>query len=250
MPSHFSDIGFEIASSEEILQYARSLPPGTPVISTPDGDYLRWAAGGGAELWFERGLQGDLVGMNPHFDTQVRTRVRLTGRQPDPAYALDGAFHLWLDPLPVGPDGDAEIGASPLVVDLPDYRTNDGLELPVEVDLAIAAFAHTLEVYATEADLRATGSMMSTESLIPSGLFFPGGDPKIPPRAEAILYGTVEATELRHNDATGRDFLWARVRTYGCSLEIVAVPVLAATLPVVGGIVGGTFWMSARVVGS
>jgi hypothetical protein len=188
--------------------------------------------------------------MNPHFDTQVRTRARLTARQPDPKYPLDGACHVWLDPQPVGDDGDLENGASPLLVDVPDYRTNDGLALPVEVDLAIAAFAHTLEVYATEAEMRATGSKMATESLIPSGLFFPGGDAKVPAKAEAILYGTVEATELRRNEATGRDFLWARLRTYGCRLEVVADPVLAPRLPVVGGILGGTFWMSARVAGT
>jgi len=248
VPSHFSDIGFEIASSAEILQYAKSLPAGTPVISTAVGDYVRWAAGGGAELWFERSPEGSLVGMNPHFDTQVRTRARLASRQPDPKYPLDGAFHVWLDPQPIGADGDAENGASPLLVDVPDYRTNDALALPVEVDLAIAAFAHTLEVYETEADMRTTGSMMATESLIPSGLFFPGGDVKVPPKAEAILYGTVEASELRHNAANNGDFMWARVRTSGCRLELVADPVLSPVLPVVGGIVGGTFWMSARVV--
>ena len=248
MPSHFSDIGFEIASSDEILPLARSLPAGTPVISTSAGDYVRWAAGGGAELWFERNPELALVGMNPHFDTQVTTRARLISRQPDPTYPLDGAFHLWLDPQPVGDDGDVENGATPLLVDVPDYRTYDALELPTEVDLAIAAFAHRLEVYADEAEMRATGSKMATQSLIPSGLFFPGGDLKVPARAEAILYGTVEATELRRNGATGIEFLWARVATWGCRLEIVADRALAPTLPVVGGIVGGTFWMSARVV--
>jgi hypothetical protein len=50
LPSHFSDIGFEIASSDEILRMARSLPAGTPVITTAAGDYVRWAVGGGAEL--------------------------------------------------------------------------------------------------------------------------------------------------------------------------------------------------------
>jgi hypothetical protein len=250
LPSHFSDIGFEIASSGEILKYSRTLPAGTPIYSTAAGDYVRWAAGGGAELWFERSPEGALVGMNPHFDTQVQTRARLTSRQPDPTYPLDGAFHLWLDPQPVGEEGDVENGASPLLVDVPDYRTNDALVLPAEVDLAIAAFAHTLEVFASEAEMRATGSKMATESLIPSGLFFAGGGDKVPARAEAILYGTVEATELRHNDATGRDFVWARVKTWGCRLEIVADPALAPTLPTVGGIVGGTFWMSARIVGA
>jgi hypothetical protein len=247
--SHFSDIGFRIESSEEILPLARSLPADTPVTRTPAGEYFRWSPGGGAELWFQRDSDLRLVGMNPHFDAQTPTRARLTARQPDPDHSLDGGFHLWLDPAGPISDGDGSDseGATPLFVDLPDYRAHDALRLPVDVDVQIAAFAHRLEVYATEADLRATGSPMAVESLIPSGLFFPGGGTKTPARAEAILYGTVEATEVRRNGATGHDFLWARVRTFGGRLEIVADPSLTEVRPVVGGIVGGTFWLSARI---
>ncbi len=248
MASHLSDIGFEFRSSDEILAAARALPLDTPVVSTAAGDYVRWAPGGGAELWFERDANMNMVGMNPHFNAVTPTRTRLTARQPDATYPLDGGFHLWLDPQPLDEDGDAETGAAPLFVAVPDYRAHDALELPIELDLAIAAFAHTLEVYATEAEMHATGSMMSVQSLIPSGLFLPGGVVKSPARAEAILYGTVEATEMRRNGATAREFIWARVQTFGGRLEIVADQSLAATSPVAGGIIGGTFWMSARLL--
>jgi len=247
MASHFSDIGFVVGSSAEILTLARSLPVGTPVITTPAGDYVRWSPGGGAELWFQRTPDLELVGMNPHFDVQTRTRVRLERRVDDPKYQLDGSFHLWLEPRPPDPGFPNEPdGASPLLVDTPDMRTYDGLELPLEVDATIAAFAHRLELFGSEAELRATGSIMASESLIPSGLFFPGGDERTPATAEAIFQGTVEATGMRRNGATGHEFIWARVRTYGARLEVVADPSLAARPPAVGDILGGTFWMSAR----
>src|SRR3954453_13275823 len=98
MVSHFSDIGFEIRSSDEILELARSLPAGTPVVETAAGAYFRWAPGGGAELWFQRDAELRLVGMNPHFDAQTPTPVRIVDRQPDPEHVLDGGFHVWLDP--------------------------------------------------------------------------------------------------------------------------------------------------------
>jgi hypothetical protein len=247
MASHFSDIGFEIGSTDEILALARALPTGTPRIGTAAGDYLRWSPGGGAELWFQRSPEQQLIGMNPHFDAQTRTRVRLTRREPDPKHPLDGGFHLWLDPAPVDPeDQDPAVGASPLFVDVPDFRAYDHFVPPLELDAAIAAFAHRLEVYASEEELRATGSKMATESLIPSGLFFPGGPSREPPAAEAIFYGSVQAAEVRRNGATNREFLWARVRTYGAMLEIVADPSLASRPPTAGDIIGGTFWMSAR----
>ena len=247
MASHFTDIGFVITSSEEMLELARSVPAGTPVIATSAGDYVRWSPGGGAELWLQRAPDLQLVGMNPHFDVETRTPVRLTSRVDDPAHPLDGGFHLWLAPEPIDPDdGDPDVGASPLFVDTPDMRTYDGIELPIDVDATIAAFAHTLDLYGSEAELRATGSIMATESLIPSGLFFPGGAERAPVKAEAILQGTVEATERRRNGATGDEFVWARVRTYGARLEVVADRTLATRAPEVGDILGGTFWMSAR----
>jgi hypothetical protein len=250
MATHFTDIGFVVTSGDDLLALARSIPAGTPVMKVAGGDYVRWEAGGGAELWFQRSPEFALVGANPYFAAETRTRVRLIARANDPKFPLDGGFHLWLAPEPIDPaDNDPEVGATPLLVDTPDMRLYDGLELPLEVDATIAAFAHRLELFADEAELRATGSMMAAESLIPSGLFFPGGDEKVPAKAEAIFQGTVEATETRRNGATGREFLWARVRTYGARLEVVADPVLATRMPAVGDILGGTFWMSARFPG-
>lgn len=247
MASHFSDVGFVIGSSDKVLALARSMPAGTPVTTTPAGDYVRWSPGGGAELWFQRAPDLQLVGMNPHFDVETRTPVRLMARVDDPAHPLDGGFHLWLAPEPIDlDDGDPGVGASPLFVDTPDMRVYDGIELPIDLDATIAAFAHTLELFGSEAELRATGSMMAAESLIPSGLFFPGGPERVPATAEAIFHGTVEAAETRRNGASGREFIWARVRTYGARLEVVADPTLASRQPVVGDILGGTFWMSAR----
>ncbi len=249
--SHFSDIGFVVRSTDDLTAFARALPPDTPADVTPFGHYLRWSPGAGTEFWFQIDLEHHLVGANPHFDARTPTRVRLTGREHSATHPLDGGFHLWLDPQPVDPaDGDAEVGASPLFVDVPDFRLHDDLVLPLEVDLAIAAFAHTFESHPTEEAFRATGSKMAAESLIPSGLFAPGGAITTPPRAEAILYGHVEATEVRTNPSSGRTFIWCRVQTYGGRLEIVADPSLVAEPPIVGGIVGGTFWLSARLAPS
>jgi hypothetical protein len=246
--SHFSDIGFVVASSDDLVAFARALPPDTHADATPFGHYLRWSPGSGAEFWFQIDLEHHLVGANPHFDAMTPTRVRLTARETSPTHPLDGGFHLWLDPQPIDPaDGDAGVGATPLLVDVPDFRLHDALVLPIDVDLAIAAFAHTFESHPTEEAFRATGSKMATESLIPSGLFAPGGAVTVPPRAEAILYGHVEATEVRTNPTSGLEFIWCRVQTYGGKLEIVADRTLAAELPVVGGIVGGSFWLSARL---
>ena len=248
MASHFSDIGFVVGTADDLSAFAHALPPDTPAFETAAGHYLRWSPGGGAELWFQV-AERRLIGVNPHFDATTPTRVRLAGREPDPAHPLDGAFHLWLDPLPIDPaDGGAMDGAAPALVDLPDYRTHDALALPADVEIAIAGFAQTLTVYPDEVAYHAVSPAFAVESLIPSGLFHVGGAAKVPPRAEAILSGTVEAAAVRANPTSGREFLWARVRTYGARLEIVADPSLTSIPPGVGSIVSGTFWLSGRIL--
>ena len=54
------------------------------------------------------------------------------------------------------------------------------------------------------------------------------------------------AAEERENPATGRAFLWLRLRTYGGEIEAVADPGLTAGIPAVGAVAVGTFWLSGR----
>lgn len=251
--SHWSDIGFDIRSVDDIVAHARAasgqLASGQlEMVAVNDGAYLRWSTGDGAEIWFQRDPGGNLVGANPHAAASTRTAVRIMSRTGDPKHSLDGGFDCWLAPWPWDPtdaDADPGTGEVPVYLDAPDFRVYDGLSLPADRDAAIVAFAHELNVYANEGELRATGSMMAVESLIPSGLFHPGGEQKVPAKAEAIFHGTVLEAEVRRNGHSGNAYHWARVRTYGATLEVVADPALARP-PRAGDIVGGSFWLSAR----
>ena len=95
-------------------------------------------------------------------------------------------------------------------------------------EVQLAAFAHELAVFA-DPDAYAEANEgrempYAAESFIPSGLFVTGDEPE--PAAEAFLTGTVLAARGRLNETTGDAFWWARVRTLGGELEIVADPAL------------------------
>jgi len=60
------------------------------------------------------------------------------------------------------------------VFDWPDAACWDGLSLPTEVDVQIAAFAHRLSLYESDEDYYASltdGPKFASESFVPSGLF-------------------------------------------------------------------------------
>ena len=110
----------------------------------------------------------------------------------------------------------------------PEAALHAELELPCVTEVQLAAFAHELAVFA-DADAYAEANEgrelpYAAESFIPSGLFVTGDEPE--PAAEAFFTGTVLAARGRMNETTGDAFWWARVRTLGGEIEIVADPVL------------------------
>ena len=59
--------------------------------------------------------------------------------------------------------------------------------------------------------------------------------------------GIVLDSSVLVNPATGRAFQWARVRTFGGELDLVADPEVVTGAFVTAGVVTGSFWLSGRV---
>jgi hypothetical protein len=69
MPSQFSTIGFSITSGEDLAALASHVADKAERISTPPGDYLKWAPPSGEQLWLQISPDGDAMGMSaahPH----------------------------------------------------------------------------------------------------------------------------------------------------------------------------------------
>src|SRR5918911_631495 len=205
MPSHMSDLGFVVESKADFEAIAlEALEHGTELQSA-SGTYVRWSPGAAVELWMQLDAAGDVVGLNPHYAGRARMRVGLVARLPRPASsALDGAFHGWADPGGTDP----ESGQYPFIFDVPDYELTGAVAVPSISEVQLAAFAHELQAYESEAayDAAQAGALKyAAESFIPAGLFgaAPGAASE-PPQAHAIFTGRVLDTALITNPATGR----------------------------------------------
>lgn len=245
MPSHMSTIGFPVQTNQDFERLARQAVASGETIEAPGGSYCVWSPGGGIELWAQRDLQGQLIGLNPHFSGKARMQVGLTGRVQRPqASALDGAFYGWAG----APADEPESGEYPFVFDAPDYRAYDALQLPTVGMVQLAAFAHHLTAVKNERAMRGWMRSMAPESCIPSGTFRPGGGTIDPPKAEVIFCGRVLETDRLINPDTQHAFYWARVRTLGGEFDVVADPAVVQGAIVKDGIVGGTCWLSGRLI--
>jgi hypothetical protein len=247
VPSHFSTLGFQIEREQDFVSLAEQVAAEAESIKVKDGTYLRWTGAGGEELWLQLNAQDEVVGMHPHFSGPSRIKARVTGRvrRADDT-DLDGAFHAWAAPN----DDSVEHGVYPFVFDVPDACVYSDFDVPGIALAQVAAFAHELSFFESEAAFQASQASaelkFGSKSFIPSGLFDDGDGGE--PQAHAMFTGEVVEAATRLNRISGRSFYWALVETLGGRYDVVIDKSLLAAQPVAGGVLSGTFWLSGRLI--
>ena len=243
MANHFLAIGFAVRDQDDVDELAaRIIDEGQPV-RVRGGQYIRWAPGGGAEVWAQFAGRR-MVGLTPHFAGSTALRAGIIDRVhlPDDS-ALEGGLHAWAN---APADGPLDQGEYPFVFAVPDFRGLDRMRVPAAARVQLAAFAHELDVHASEAAYRASQQAevkFAPESFIPLGMFVEEGQAPVP---LALIAGHVLAAERRTNPAGG-PFWWMHVRTLGAEIDVVAEEALVPEPPTAGGIVSGEFYLSGRV---
>jgi len=249
MASHMSSIGFPVQSVDDFNVLAkRAVTQAAKTITIPGiGYYRQWSPGAGIELWVDVNQQIQILGLNPHFDGKARMRVKLVNRIIHPKdTVLEGAFYGWANPE----SGVTSDGDYPFSFSAPDYRLHDKVSLPSEVTVQLAAFPGELLAFENLEAMRSSNtwmSQMAPESCIPSGTFLPKGGIIDPPKPEIMFCGTVQDTSQLKNPVTGLPFFWAKVRTLGGELDVVADPAAVKGTIKKKGIVGSMCWLSGRI---
>ena len=250
--SNLSDIGFPTRNEQDINDMISHVLELAETIACPPGFYLKFADASGAEIWLQGNKEQELIGFNPHFAGKSRRRVGLTNAIERESSELDGGFHGWANPT-----GEAaEIsGEYPFVFDVPDFRLNDGIELPRICEIQLTAFAsNEFEIFESEQAYRNSSPKdeltMAPKSFIPSGLFLPDDEatPIEPPRPIGIFAGEIKEYELKRNELSGNKFYWFSVETLGGGVDVVADAKLILVEPQIGGIVSGQFWLSGKII--
>jgi hypothetical protein len=246
MSDHFRTVGFTLERDELESLLQRAVDGGT-LIEAPHGDYHVFSPGGGAELWVNTyrlgGRRKELAGVNPHFTGDARINAIVEGIEPNAEFALEGEIYAWASPR------GEEHGLYPFSASVPDFDASlAARETPFRTVLALAGFAHEFAWWpdrtAYEEYLRAEPSAFAATSLVPLGLF---GNNTGRARSQAVVTGTVLASELRINPATERSFRHVRIDAYGGEIDVLASPDIVAGEPAVGGIARARCWLTARI---
>jgi hypothetical protein len=237
--SHFDAVGFDTADREGFNALVRSLAVMGEREDAVLGSRLLWADPSGAAIAvFVRDMSIECA--KPTFAGASRLVVSPAGATADPA----GCAFCAINKMDVF-DGDEMV--YPLAIELDDIHLGP---LPVSDDLvpiAVTAFAETIEVWsdvdAYNESKASDEHPLAPRSLIPSGMFAPGGGER-PLRAEAIITGVVIDAEGKTNTQSMRPFDWCLIETYAATIDVVSEVRPEAFAP--GQVVQGTFWLVGR----
>ena len=247
MPDPFSTIGFPLQDESDFSDLATRLAAESQRIPVSGGAYLLWASPGGEQVWLQGDSDGYLVGMTPHFagKSQVSVSVGSILRRPGETF-LDGTIRGCMNDET---QPNAGIADCPIVVDVPNLATHGRLELPICVDVQVAAFAREASTFASEDAYYAAQEPggFASRSYVPSGTFTPGGGATEPPHAFGIFTGHVLEAAAKRNRRTDAPFYWALVDTLGGTFDVLIDPELLPEPPRAGGILQGSFWFSGTI---
>jgi hypothetical protein len=263
MTDHFSVIGFDAGSAEELAELVSKLPEsGGASQPCAAGYYYRWRADTGPELWIhvmkEQENRLTIVGVTPFFAGAGRMPVRVMKKRRRPSdNAFEGAVFVEIQPGP-RPHQCATVA----LFDLVDYACWANRVAPFLAQAQVVAFAHELTIFPSEDAFSRIQEQervkFTPESFFASGLFSFAGESSEAifhdPSAEdfdapsrGFLTGRVLASDQRRNSVTGQAFHTALVKTLGGTMDVVAdVRQVQGELRQ-GCIIQGEFWLCARL---
>ncbi len=250
--SHFSMVGFPVditsaqtagADFEHYVQLCNPEPLSKEGLLCVVKDHS------GAELWVSLLDKGEgpveLNTANPAFSGRGKTKIVVTADASPPEWK----------PYEVRIQAQFASGEAPLILDLADPREASRFIAGAKLEVDVTAFADEIALhdseqvyYASQKDVKVK---FASNHFIPSGMFSTGSDQSGQPQystAHALFAGKILEAELRNNATGGGKFWWVLVQTFdGATFNVVADPIAVKTAPRIGGILSGSFWLSARL---
>ncbi len=249
MSSHFTAIGFPVREMREYWALAQKAAQSGERLEIPGGRRLvRWAPGGGPEIWAQTNEAGEALVATPFFASDDTYRMALTGAGSSDDEGFEGWIDGWLNPTE---EDEPYSGVFPLRIDLVNYALcQPRLRPEVVVSLRLTVIMHEATLYpdaqAYEAvkDVTYRPPVQSFASSIHFGLDEPTGDAD----ATALVTGYISESREMTNPATGAAYWWMRIATTGVTLSLVADREVLPVDPRAGMVLSGSGWVLGEVL--
>lgn len=245
--SHFSAIGFDIQTEEDISRLVDEILDVAIEHSVHEHlTYLRYTDPSGAEIWLCGNNESQkIVGCTPCFLPIQTQNFGIMKMMPiQQGQYGDGSTYGWLNAEYFDDDMD---GTYPLFIDLPDYLNHQNKQHNQKAYLTL--FAEDVSLYVDEDEFYQSKEQdklsPAKECFFPMGTFTDDNSYDAM-NAQVLVGGTVLKGELRTNQLTKNQFYWCLIQTYGSHYEAVYPFDMFDKVPEVGNIVFGKYWLTGR----
>lgn len=239
--SHFSDIGFNVRSQQDMVDLARIGIKEGIQHKTEKGVYIQHKLKSGIELWSQFDNKGALIGLNPHFHGISNIEIHAKTVPNSKGSILDGSYSC-----EIGEEPDNY--CYPLYVDSPNFYMNPLKSDSEKARMQITAFADEIKYFSDEKEFsKATAEhMIAPQAFIPTGLFT--NEKNKFPEAHAMITGKVLQSKRMINEISKNPFYWLLIETFGATYDVVADMQFFEKEPIVGGTIYSQFWLSGMIL--
>jgi hypothetical protein len=267
------EMGFPVPTAKDYLNLTLRVTEEGETVVTPVGTYLLWTPSKGIELRVKVVSEDELTFVHAHFMGEARMHVAIVDKKRYEKTALaEGGFIAYPNPvkgqgfltehvnLQYG-DGTYS-GHIPLLFDTPDFDKYAELEPPFLADIQLTAFPFLLRSFETEDDWidwqidsgieepdeNGDYGYFTGMTFLPDAVGHQRKHKDDYPKSTAFIAGTILENAILTNDATGKDFCWAKVITKLGEVDIVAAPDILDGPIVQNGILSCHCSLSGRIV--
>lgn len=234
--SHLNSVGFKVSSAEEFEALVSKVFELGIEINIEEGTYIVYTDKSGAQIYAQVDTDDEFMGFLPSFNATTPRTVHLEN-----SIKYEDAT-----PLDMRCYAQSADKVYPFVFDILNAKEN-ALTLPVTKELALVAFPHEIEYFATADEFMEENPDLSTTYFIPVGLMTEEGEPREVPEPYAMFVGAIKSVEVRNNALNGGDFYVLVLDALDGDVTVVTAVDTLPTVPEVGGFINGIFWMSAKV---
>ncbi|MEJ7654461.1 MAG: hypothetical protein WKH64_14590 [Chloroflexia bacterium] len=251
MPSHMSSIGFRVRTDEDFSDIAVLAATSGELIESSGGAYVRWGPGAGVELWAQVAADHRIVGPTRtteaiplcESDSSRGSSVETTTTA---ASTLGHSQTLTATTRTMRSTRSSSTRPTTVCTTRSSSPRKSVSNLPRSPTKAEAYPDE--DAYGAHNGRSTTGLGSRPSRSYPPGCSSRAGETSHP-EAFAILSGTVMQAVMLVNPVAGVSFHWAKVRTLGGEVDLVADPEVLVGELTEGGVVSGVFWLSGRIEG-
>lgn len=187
-----------------------------------------------------------LLGVDPSFTGKNVQKVKYAKLIPNKKYPCEPSLSVYVY--------DNENNEYPLIMDMYNYLEKRDIDFSKVSKVTVTLFAKVFESFEDKSIFwkkYPRGEKISIPApgmFIPTGTFSPVNDPAFIPHAECWCYGEVISFSKLINNISGGEYYHFVMKTLAASYDLVVDTKLVKGDPRKFEIIGGTFWVSSKIM--